>query len=345
MKEITNISQKSPLCIPAFLNTGLFALLIAFLAPFANCKSDNKKDAPAGPRDPLINTSLQTKCEMDSGGSKEHNYLFKTANSGDRETSTYSSTDCTGVSTTETKSFQYDRAPGVSITVDVDSIEALKITITIDGVAEPVEIYYVSDADSDTNTDQVYVSDGPDDTVFTAEDALDLVSTLSTLLPVDSNWIGECKWDPFADPNDDGRTTECAVDTDCAGSLICASDPDDSSAPMICSKYRRTVHIIGSDTLQELDLFYTDSTCETFEACLGPGVPRSYTRGPTVSRQYHDGSTVLAQEVTFERRDMPGYFYLDGNDLRLNFFDDDDGTWKWNLFGSRYSDPLPSVCR
>ena len=70
MKEITNISQKSPLCIPAFLNTGLFALLIAFLAPFANCKSDNKKDAPSGPRDPLINTSLQTKCEMDGGSSK-----------------------------------------------------------------------------------------------------------------------------------------------------------------------------------------------------------------------------------------------------------------------------------
>ena len=108
-----------------------------------------------------------------ASSSKQHEYLFKTANSGDRKTSTYSSSaNCTGDPTTETKSFQYDRAPGVSITVDVDSIEALKITITIEGVADPVEIYYVSDADSDTNTDQVYVSDGPDDTVFTADDAL-----------------------------------------------------------------------------------------------------------------------------------------------------------------------------
>ena len=38
-----------------------------------------------------------------------------------------------------------------------------------------MEIYYVSDADSDADTDQVYVSDGPDDTVFNADDALVLV--------------------------------------------------------------------------------------------------------------------------------------------------------------------------
>ena len=116
---------------------------------------------------------------MDGSGSKQHNYSFETAHSGGRATITYTdSTDCsTTPANIEAEPFQYDQDPGVvSITVDVDSIEALKITITIEGVAEPVEIYYVSDTDSsDPSTADIYVAPSLGDTDFNADDALVLV--------------------------------------------------------------------------------------------------------------------------------------------------------------------------
>ena len=175
------------------------------------------------------------------------------------------------------------------------------------------------------------------------------------------NWIDdECKeqsrTDFFNECADDSECTvlETCINVDGMGMMLCAVECTDDSgctAPERCldvrmeklcaeERYRKTVNILGSNTYQELDLRYSDSSCSTLAApdTCEYEEAQMFTLGPVVSRD-RDGSSVNAQEVTSGGGDTV-YLLVDGNELWL------DSGRGWEILGALYTEtlPEPSMC-